>query len=73
MYSMRLSLVRFTGVKTGDIIVTDGLSVVADGQDVKPSSPHPQTHHTIYPSRRMTVQQFIDKFLGLPWQLAGRK
>jgi hypothetical protein len=63
----------FWGVKIADILATDGLSVVADGKDVNPQSPHAETHHTIYPSRKMTDQQFIDKFLSLPWQLAGKK
>jgi hypothetical protein len=51
----------------------DGLDVVADGADVLPNSPHPRTHHTIYPNQSMTVEKFNDKFLSLPWEHAGKK
>ena len=49
-----------------------GFGVVADGRDVVPNSPHPPTHHTIYPTTPLTPQQFIDGFMGLPWTRVGR-
>ena len=61
----------FHGITLGDVWATDGLSAIADGSDVKPGSSNPETHFTIYPARRMNAQEFIDKFLNLPWQLAG--
>jgi hypothetical protein len=51
----------------------EGIQVVADGRDVHANSPHEPSHHTIYPAKAMTPQQFIDLFLGLPWQYAGNK
>ncbi len=51
----------------------DGLAVVPDGTDVLPGSPLPPKHHTVFPITRMTLQEFINKFLFLPWQHAGKK
>ena len=48
-----------------------GLRVVADGADV--GGPHPPTHHTIYPTGRMSYDDFAQQFLDLPWEYAGRK
>jgi hypothetical protein len=50
-----------------------GLGVVADGVDVNPASPLLATHHTIYPTVRMPVDQFVELFLKLPWQYAGSR
>lgn len=44
----------------------DGMKVVADGVDVNPRSPHPRTHHTIYPSKVMPYNDFVEKFMKLP-------
>jgi RHS repeat-associated protein len=63
----------FHGVSLNDVVATDGLAAVPDGSDILPGSTNSPTHWTIYPSRRMNAQQFIDSFLGLPWQLAGKK
>lgn len=51
----------------------DGLAVVADGIDVVPDSPHPSTHHTIYPTQDMDINDFMKLFLDLPWEYAGKK
>ena len=51
----------------------EGLDVVADGQDVLPDSIHPPTHRTIFPSRRMNWERFVELFENLPWQYAGKK
>jgi hypothetical protein len=50
-----------------------GLSVVADGQDVRPDSISQPTHYTIFPSQRMTWEMFIELFGKLPWQYAEKK
>jgi hypothetical protein len=50
-----------------------GMGVVADGPSVVPNSPHQPTHHTIYPTVPMTVEDFTEKFLNLPWQYGGKK
>jgi hypothetical protein len=44
------------------------LAVVADGKDVFASSPHPETHYTIYPTVRMSPSDFTRLFVNLPWQ-----
>jgi hypothetical protein len=51
----------------------DGMGVVADGRDVDPMSPHPESHHTFYPSQSMLLEHFNVLFLGLPWQYGGKK
>ena len=51
----------------------EGLEVVADGREVNRQSTHEPTHHTIYPTVRVQVDQFVQAFLGLPWQYGGRK
>jgi RHS repeat-associated protein len=48
----------------------DGLEVKPDGIDVDPTSTHPPTHHTIYPTKEMTPQEFEDLYNGLPWEKA---
>ena len=50
-----------------------GLGIKADGSDVNPNSPHVPGHYTIYPSRKMTVEQFNELYKGLPWQYGGKK
>ncbi|MDX1945769.1 MAG: hypothetical protein SFU86_10265 [Pirellulaceae bacterium] len=49
-----------------------GLAVTADGCDVVPESPLPETHHTIHLESPMTAEQFLAAFLGLPWEYGGR-
>jgi hypothetical protein len=51
----------------------DGIKVVADGADVNPRSPHPRTHHTIDPSKPMPYNDFVEKFMKLPWEYVGKK
>jgi RHS repeat-associated protein len=55
------------------ILVWPGLGVVADGADVIFGSSRPPTHHTIYPTVKMSFKRFVDLFLSLPWQYAGKK
>jgi hypothetical protein len=50
-----------------------GLGVIADGADVDPTSLHQTAHHTLYPTVRIHVDDFIRLFMGLPWQYAGKK
>lgn len=54
-------------------VLPGGLGVVADGVDVHAHSLHPAGHHTIYPVVPMTMAHFVDLFLALPWQYAGKK
>jgi hypothetical protein len=56
-----------------DTPLPEGLGVVADGVNVDPASPLLATHHTIYPTVRMHVDQFVELFLKLPWQHAGSR
>ena len=64
---------KFHGVQARDVFATDGLSAIPDGSNVVEGSPHAPTHWTIYATRRMSVRDFIDKFMNLPWKLAGTK
>jgi hypothetical protein len=48
-----------------------GLRVVADGADV--GGRELPTHHTIYPSGPMALDDFTQQFLDLPWEYAGKK
>jgi hypothetical protein len=48
----------------------DGLAIHADGEDV--GGPQPWGHRTIYPTAPMSVSEFGDLFLSLPWQWAGK-
>jgi len=47
--------------------------VVADGIDVHSNSPHPATHHTIYPAEKMPAHEFNELYLKLPWQYVEKK
>ena len=51
----------------------DGLAVKADGIDVIPNSPHPEGHHTIYPTEDMTMEEFQSKFDQIPTCPGGKK
>ncbi len=51
----------------------DGLDVIADGSDVIPDSPRFPGHHTIFPTREMTVNEFNKLYLSLPWKHGGNK
>src|SRR6266571_160601 len=50
-----------------------GLDVVADGVDAQADSEQPPTHHTIFPSERMSWQRFVALIEKLPWQYAGKR
>jgi hypothetical protein len=54
-------------------VLPAGLDVVADGIDVHLNSPHARTHHTLFPTGKVSERKFISDFLSLPWQYAGRK
>jgi RHS repeat-associated protein len=56
----------------GGTELPDGFAVVADGSDVVPGSPHPPTHHTVYPTRDMAPEEFTQGFNDLPWEHAGK-
>ena len=49
----------------------EGLAIVADGVDVGGSQP--RTHHTVYPTRTMKYEEFVEKYMSLPWSHAGKK
>ena len=51
----------------------DGLDIIADGIDVIPNSPHGVGHHTIFPTRAMTVNEFNELYKSLPWQYGVKK
>jgi RHS repeat-associated protein len=53
--------------------LSEGLAVTADGSDISAASPHPETHHTIFPSRSMLVEKFIELYESLPWVYGGKK
>lgn len=50
---------------------SQGTRVIADGSDV--GGTQPPTHHTIYPTRDMPVDEFVTKYNDLPWEYGGRK
>lgn len=50
----------------------EGLSVIADKKDVLPNSTHGIGHHTIYPTIKMTVDEFNRLFKSLPWKYGGK-
>ena len=52
-------------------VLPEGIGVVADGVDV--GGPHLPTHHTVFPTRTMRFSEFVEKFLNLPWEYAGKK
>lgn len=49
----------------------EGLDIIADGKDV--GGNHSRGHYTIYPSREMTFQEFVDKFINSGWIYTGKK
>ncbi len=51
----------------------EGIAVIADGQDINSESAFPPTHHTVYPGQQMKVERFVELFVGLAWQYAGKK
>lgn len=51
----------------------EGLAVVRDDPVACAQSDRPASHHTFYALRPMPFLEFREKFLGLPWQYAGRK
>jgi hypothetical protein len=53
-------------------LLPEELGIAADGKDVIVHSPHPPTHHTIYPKARIAVEQLLALLKSLPWKYAGR-
>jgi RHS repeat-associated protein len=53
-------------------VLPEGIGVIADGKDVNPRSPHGKTHHTIFPTRAMSPEEFAEKLKNLPWQPMGK-
>jgi len=51
----------------------NGIDVVADGLDVDKASPHPPTHHTLFPAEAMPLDEYTEKINTLPWSYAGKK
>ncbi len=49
----------------------DGLGVVADGRGV--GGPRALGHHTIYPTRRMSFDEYVGLIQGMNWQNIGKK
>jgi hypothetical protein len=54
-------------------VLPAGLGVIADGPEDHPESVNQPTHYTIYPTRRMSKEEFNDFFLGLPWVYTDNK
>lgn len=48
----------------------EGLGVMADGVDV--GGPMSAGHHTIYPTRPMSLDEFQQLYSGLPWEYGGK-
>ena len=53
------------------IELPSGLGVIAYGKDV--GGVHSATHHTIYPTRAMSLTEFQEKFLACGWIYVGKK
>ena len=71
-YASQIGLTgRIWRVLRDAVFTVDGLGAIADGSDALPPCPNLPSHHTIYPTRRMRPQDFIDKFLSLPWEMEG--
>ena len=51
----------------------EGISVVRDDAEAVPGSDRPPTHHTFYAEAPMPYAEFVQKFLGLPWQYVEKK
>ena len=51
----------------------EGISVIADGVDVLPTSTRAPTHFTFYPTNETTTDLFNQLFKSLPWEYKGKK
>lgn len=63
---------HFHVLPTGTLLPVE-LEIVAYGVDVDPQSPHPASHHTLYPKSALPTVRFLDFFNRLPWKYAGKK
>lgn len=54
-----------------DVELPDGLAIRADGIDSGGSQP--RTHYTMYPTRLMRPEVFIELYFRLPWEYGGQK
>ena len=66
-------LVELVGREHVHVAAPSRVRVIADGVDVNPSSPYPESHYTIYPSERMPGDRFTEMYNGLPWIYGGKK
>ena len=51
----------------------EGLGVIADGSDVLENSLRGVGHHSFFPIKSMTVEEFNNLFKSLPWKYGGKK
>ncbi|WP_420918685.1 polymorphic toxin-type HINT domain-containing protein [Streptomyces coelicoflavus] len=58
-------------VRTPTGPLPDGLGVIADGRGV--GGPRALGHHTIYPTRRMSFDEYVGLIQGMNWQNMGKK
>ncbi|MFE1206728.1 polymorphic toxin-type HINT domain-containing protein [Streptomyces sp. NPDC058762] len=58
-------------VRTPTGPLPDGLGVIADGRGV--GGPRALGHHTIYPTRRMSFDEYVGLIQGMNWQNIGKK
>ena len=63
---------HFHRLPAGTLLPT-GIGLIADGADIDPDSPRSPTHHTLYPTTRMTFESFVELVMGLPWEYWGKK
>jgi hypothetical protein len=47
------------------------IAIVADGADAVPDSSSPSGHRTLCPTERMSLVDFNERYLGLPWEDTG--
>lgn len=52
-------------------LMPQGMGVLRDGVDV--GGLQPPTHATIFPTKPMAQEAFIQRFLDLPWVYGGKK
>ncbi len=58
-------------VRTPTGPLPDGLGIIADGRGV--GGPRALGHHTIYPTRRMSFDDYVGLIQGMNWQNIGKK
>ncbi|WP_345040182.1 polymorphic toxin-type HINT domain-containing protein [Streptomyces sannanensis] len=58
-------------VRTPTGPLSDGLGIIADGRGV--GGPRAVGHHTIYPTRRMSFDEYVGLIKGMNWENIGKK